>query len=427
MAGPDHPHRSRPADGSPDVPDRTDEAPKRELRAGGKIRLRRAAAFLPDARAAIEADRKLLVAAGNVNERFGATFRVLSRQSAVRASARRHHPAFAVLGWCTLLSVILVQVLASRSLTLDFTVVEHLVAMLFSVPAGLLLGGVIASYVEAYPTAYWLSLPLYLGALGLAFAYVVREHRTIFGGNGIPVELRDDLVLATVIFIVVVGWTHLVRGARLLTTQRWSTVTERWLGMMPAPRLAAYVVAATALLIRRDRQRGDRKGSRQDAVRLLACAATDLTGAIPAAYRAVGATGADRAWVRQRTEQVVAAIQHHRRAVLDSSSADDYDTVLRRMGEQAVGLAAGDWSVVEDYPLPTVGSRLRAIGRHLLPVGVLVAAAFGLPYVPGVAAADSLTGVQIALLVAAVMTLLSVESSTRETVRSAFRDAFGGR
>jgi hypothetical protein len=103
----------------------------------------------------------------------------------------------------------------------------------------------------------------------------------------------------------------------------------------------------------------------------------------------------------------------------------EYDRVCAEVATLTMALARGDWSWVGPEDEVPVRSRLAVrAAKRVIPAALLIGAAIGLRYLPGVTASGaSLTGIQLGLGLAAVLSLIPVEAAHREKVMSAFADA----
>jgi hypothetical protein len=90
----------------------------------------------------------------------------------------------------------------------------------------------------------------------------------------------------------------------------------------------------------------------------------------------------------------------------------------------ATAVAGGDWSLLTRTEEPTSISRSIALGRRLIPPAALIAAALAMPHIPGVSVAGpAMTSIQVALIIAAVLGLASVDGPSQDRILSAFGDA----
>jgi hypothetical protein len=108
---------------------------------------------------------------------------------------------------------------------------------------------------------------------------------------------------------------------------------------------------------------------------------------------------------------------------VDATDRAQFEGIARDVANAAVAVATGDWT-----PLPVVEERSRVsrivtIGRRLLAPTVLSLAAVVVPRLPGVTMTGSAaTSLQAALFVTAVLSLTSLDPSSREQILGAFND-----
>jgi hypothetical protein len=109
--------------------------------------------------------------------------------------------------------------------------------------------------------------------------------------------------------------------------------------------------------------------------------------------------------------------------LINACNREDYDHVCDELATAAVAAAGGDWSLLTGAKEPTTEARAVALLRRLVAPALLTAAALTLPYVPGVAVTGSaLTGLQVGLIITAILSLTPVEHSSQDQILGAFRD-----
>ena len=135
-------------------------------------------------------------------------------------------------------------------------------------------------------------------------------------------------------------------------------------------------------------------------------------------------TGADR-----RHKQTASRLGRHAAAAVRGHSTDlvcaetqaAYDKILFSIRDQLVNAVKGDTELLMQQTEPHRRTAAGLIFSRVAPAVTLAAAALVLPRLPGVAATTpSLAGIQIGLLVAAVLMLLGTSSEDRRIVGSAW-------
>jgi hypothetical protein len=150
---------------------------------------------------------------------------------------------------------------------------------------------------------------------------------------------------------------------------------------------------------------------------------------IPRLQWLVGGSGLVHAETQQRCRQAADLLAHMQWRLAEARSRKDYDEIRQDLVEFVAAAVEGDWSrLAEDSGPVTRPSRLGKLARRLVAPVVLVGTAVGLPYLPGIPAGSSgVTTIQIGLVVAAVLTLASVDSSAQDRVLGALGGAGGPR
>jgi hypothetical protein len=141
---------------------------------------------------------------------------------------------------------------------------------------------------------------------------------------------------------------------------------------------------------------------------------------VPRLQWLVGGSTQVREEAQQRCHRAADLLSHMQWRLAEAHSRRDYDDLRNCLAELVAAAAGGDWTKLADDGSPTRRSRLRSLIRRLATPAILVATAFALPFLPGVAADHSgVTTIQIGLAVAAVLTLASVDSSAQDRVLGA--------
>ncbi len=150
---------------------------------------------------------------------------------------------------------------------------------------------------------------------------------------------------------------------------------------------------------------------------------------LPAAVTDLRLGPAATADARTRAMRVVGRVRRWHVRLVHDHHLREYDRVCAEAAAVTMALARGDWSwVAADDDVPAGRKLVIRLAKRLAPAAVLGAAAIGLRYLPGVtASASGLTGIQVGLAVAAVLSLIPVEAAHRQDVMSAFASATGRR
>jgi hypothetical protein len=128
---------------------------------------------------------------------------------------------------------------------------------------------------------------------------------------------------------------------------------------------------------------------------------------------------------RTRANQLAGRLRQFHVRLAHDHQLREYDWVSIETATLTMALTRGDWSwgKPEDEAAAVQHRAVRVLKR-IVPSVVLLAAAIGLPYLPGVTASTtSLTGIQVGLGLAAALSLVPIEATYRENVMSAYVDA----
>lgn len=142
----------------------------------------------------------------------------------------------------------------------------------------------------------------------------------------------------------------------------------------------------------------------------------------PGPYRAsLRGDPATQNWCRGQSSNIAAAMRRHKEAVLHASATEDFDRMTQSWCAGLVAAAKGDWETLTRIPgAPKTRLLIRNVVRYLLPAMVLIAAAFLLPLVPGVARTPAVVeSLRLSLLIPAALVLLA--PLTPETAKATER------
>lgn len=140
--------------------------------------------------------------------------------------------------------------------------------------------------------------------------------------------------------------------------------------------------------------------------------------------RQAGATSRLRRSTQRVLRHGAAALRAHADALAVAETMEAYDRIMSAMCNQALATAAGDLSVIMQETEPDTSLNVQSIATRLLSPLVLISTALVLPHLPSVSATGaSLTGIQVGLLVGAVLSLLRISGDDRRSIESAWNSA----
>jgi hypothetical protein len=103
--------------------------------------------------------------------------------------------------------------------------------------------------------------------------------------------------------------------------------------------------------------------------------------------------------------------------VVNAGDQAAFDVIRRNLAEMTAAVATGNWDLLPPLPQHSRVSRVAAVGRRLIAPAVLGAVAVALPYLPGVTGnGAALTSIQVALFVAAALSLTSLDQPSRDRI-----------
>jgi nucleoside phosphorylase len=113
--------------------------------------------------------------------------------------------------------------------------------------------------------------------------------------------------------------------------------------------------------------------------------------------------------------------------LVDAQARSDFDKLRADLSSAAVEVARGDWSALTATTEPSRTSRAITLLRRLMAPTVLAATAAALPHLPGLAATPTaIASIQVGLVAAAILTLISLDGSAQDRILNALGSA-GGR
>lgn len=196
---------------------------------------------------------------------------------------------------------------------------------------------------------------------------------------------------------------------------------------MPPSQIVA--VQAYYLLNRFDRaQRGWRQAdTRKRLLWATARRANFIGHQIPRLQWLAGGSPQVRTDTLQRCRHAAATIAAMQWRLVEARSRSDFDTLRAELAIAVAAAAHGDWSPLTADSESSRTSRLNAILRRLLAPVILAGTALVLPHLPAApASGTSLASIQIGLMIAAVLTLASVDNTSQDRVLGAL-GGIGGR
>jgi hypothetical protein len=198
-------------------------------------------------------------------------------------------------------------------------------------------------------------------------------------------------------------------------------------GSMPPSQIVA--VQTYYLLNRFDRaQRGWRQADNRKRLLWATARRANFIGhQIPRLQWLAGGSSQVRAETLQHCRHAAATIAAMQWRLIEARSRADFDTLRAELAIAVAAAARGDWSPLSTDTESRRTSRLSAILRRLVAPTILAGTAAILPYLPTVPAdGPSLASIQIGLVIAAVLTLASVDNTAQDRVLGAL-GGIGGR
>ncbi|ACU77764.1 hypothetical protein Caci_8951 [Catenulispora acidiphila DSM 44928] len=127
---------------------------------------------------------------------------------------------------------------------------------------------------------------------------------------------------------------------------------------------------------------------------------------------------------RQLGMRIAVALDQASQQMLDTATAKQREEIISRIHTLMASALAGDWSGLPEVAPTNWRTRLRERIRRILPPLTLGSFAITLPHLPGVDQhASSVTGIQVGLLLGAVLTLIGATPETRSAVLDAYQKA----
>jgi hypothetical protein len=124
----------------------------------------------------------------------------------------------------------------------------------------------------------------------------------------------------------------------------------------------------------------------------------------------------------RRCREAACALRAMQWRVVDVSRQGDFERLCQELAITSAAVAIGDWKFLTSEQSRTAASRLIAFVRRLLPAGVLAFTAAALPRLPGITASGpAMASIRVGLIVAAILSLASVDNASQDRVLSAFR------
>jgi hypothetical protein len=375
---------------------------------------------LQAAREALAADGERLTAVRGLSDNDRHVLRPVLRQWSVRIAAYWLSPLrylqFSLLAFglvvCVVTPPAALAVPAARALSVPELILASTVYLSsFGVSATVsfrLVGGVLFARLAR------------LGLLGSSLC--VAAAVVLIGWHGSQWPAVGFGVVAGVLgsLAIFVAWV----AAGVLGTFLWFPVRRRLLASLPPCR--AVAARLWFLLDALDAASGSwrQAQTRKDLLAWVTFTSYWLERRMPLAMWMGGYRGPAYREAAQRYQQAAGFVRSMAWRITDASDRAKFDQIARDLADVAVGLAAGDWTVLPRMQQRTGASRLAAVGRRLVAPAVLGAAALVLPHLPGVTLSGSaLTTFQVALLVAATLSLTSLDPASREQILGAFTDS----
>ncbi|MER7577365.1 hypothetical protein [Streptomyces sp. NPDC126514] len=192
---------------------------------------------------------------------------------------------------------------------------------------------------------------------------------------------------------------------------------------------AALAILDAAALVGRNRR--DWQSSRTS--RMVISEIEDLARKIQDELSLSSRIGRRHADVFSRTlleaARVAEVIRQHKKLIACASGEGSFEDVSVSLSNAARALFANDrGKLLKDAPEVILKRRVQILVRHLLPVILMVSAAFVLPLLPPISDQDKLAdGIRITLLVSAVLALISPRSESSAKILDVLGKAIPGK
>jgi len=132
--------------------------------------------------------------------------------------------------------------------------------------------------------------------------------------------------------------------------------------------------------------------------------------------------------VVRRCHEAATALRKLQWRLVDANQRSDYEQLCQELAAATAAVATGDWKLLtSEEQSRTAVSWLIAVLRRLVPAAVLVFTAVALPHLPGVTAGGpAMSSIRVGLVIAAILSLASVDTSSQDRVLAAFSNAHKG-
>ena len=146
--------------------------------------------------------------------------------------------------------------------------------------------------------------------------------------------------------------------------------------------------------------------------------------ALPRAMWMSGYRGSAHAEALRRYQRAANFVREQAWRIADANDRESFERIRDDLADGALALARGDWTLVPQAEERSKASWAFIVARRLVTPILLISVALLLPHLPDVRLTGSaLTSLQAALILAGVLSLSPLETSSREQVHDLFNDS----
>ena len=228
--------------------------------------------------------------------------------------------------------------------------------------------------------------------------------------------------LVAAVLMVVAQWSGVGFGSYM-----WGPWRSRMLGTLPSSTVVASRLWFLVDAFEKDHSTWTQFATRRDLMARISFASNWLERRMPRMMWFAGYRGPAHAEAVRRYRRAAGFTRSFAWRVMDAADRSDFECIRQDLVDASVAMAGGDWTPLPEVEEPTGTSKAFAVGRRLITPVALGAAALLLPYVPGLSSTGpAVTALQVALFVAAVLSLTPVDEASRERILGALGGAHRG-
>jgi hypothetical protein len=181
---------------------------------------------------------------------------------------------------------------------------------------------------------------------------------------------------------------------------------NRWVGTMPTSRVVAARLWNLLDEFEKAHSTWCQAPTRRELLAQISLTTSLLEGRSPREMWFAGYRGSGHSEAVRRYRRAASFTRSLGWRVVDAGKPSDFESIHQDLVKAIVALAGGEWEPLPPVGEPTGTSKVAAIGRRLMSLVILGAAALLIPHLPGLTLTEAgVTTLQVALFGAAVLSL----------------------